>query len=76
MVELDGGLGIEVAIDLDALDVLFACDGQRSLADSIEHAAGHSGTVAELTPIALEAARELLANGLLDIGSARSSDHI
>jgi methylase of polypeptide subunit release factors len=74
MVELDGGLGIQAAIDLDALDVLFECDGQRPLADCIERAAGRSGTAAELTPIALGAVHELLANGLLTVASAAPSD--
>jgi SAM-dependent methyltransferase len=68
MVELDAGLGLRAAIDPDALDVLFACDGRRSLLESIESGARRSGKRAdELAAIALGAIRELLAHGLLEL---------
>jgi methylase of polypeptide subunit release factors len=55
MVKLDGGLGVEAAIDPDALDVVFACDGRRPLKEI-------SGAGASLAAI-----RELLSHGLLEL---------
>jgi hypothetical protein len=54
IVTLDGGLGVEAAIDPDALDVVFACDGRRPLKE-IDGASR-----------SLAAIRELLSYGLLE----------
>jgi methylase of polypeptide subunit release factors len=66
MVSLDEGLGVRAAIDPDALDALFACDGTRTLGEIVERIAARRGL--ELSPLADivgGAARELLAHGLL-----------
>ena len=66
MVSLDGGLGIRAAIDPDALDALFACDGTRTLGEIVERLAARRGLpLAPLSDIVTGAARELLAHGLL-----------
>jgi methylase of polypeptide subunit release factors len=67
MMSLEGGLGVRAAIDPDALDVLFACDGTRTLGDVVEDRAERRGVaVAGLAEIAAAAARVLLAHGLLE----------
>jgi methylase of polypeptide subunit release factors len=39
MIGLDGGLGVTAAVDPDVLDVLFACDGQRTLSQTVGRSA-------------------------------------
>lgn len=66
MVKLDGGIGVSAAVDPDALDVVFACDGRRTLREAVERAAGRSGkSTDEVAHRATAAARELLRHGLL-----------
>jgi methylase of polypeptide subunit release factors len=66
MVSLDGGLGVRAAIDPDALDAVFACDGTRPLGEIVEALAARRGlALAPLADIVAGAARELLAHGLL-----------
>lgn len=66
MVRLDGGLGLSAAVDPDALDVLFACDGQRTLAEAVERVAGRRGeSVEAVGEMAIAAVRELLTHGLV-----------
>jgi methylase of polypeptide subunit release factors len=66
MVKLDGGLGVIAAVDPDALDVLFACDGRRTLSEAIQRVAGRRGdSVEAVGEMARTAVRELLAHGLL-----------
>ena len=66
MVKLEGGLGLSAGVDPDALDVLFACDGQRTLAEAVERVAGRRGeSVEAVGEMASTAVRELLAHGLL-----------
>ncbi len=67
MVSLDGGLGTRAAIDPDALDALFACDGTRTLGEIVERLAIRRGLpLAPLADIVAGAARELLAHGVID----------
>jgi methylase of polypeptide subunit release factors len=67
MVSLEDGLGIRAAIDPDALDALFACDGTRTLGEVVERVATRRGVLlAPLAEIVAGAARELLAYGLLE----------
>jgi methylase of polypeptide subunit release factors len=66
MVKLEEGLGVSAAIDPDALDVLFACDGRRPLSQIVNAVAERRDLTAEsVAQIAIDAARELLAHGLL-----------
>jgi methylase of polypeptide subunit release factors len=60
MVTVPDELGLGAAIDPEALDVVFRCDGRTELA-SLVHGDG------EQRAVAVEAVRELLANGLLEI---------
>jgi hypothetical protein len=53
MVKVDDGLGVQAAIDPDALTIVFACDGSRELG-AIPGAKDH-----------LPAIRELAMHGLL-----------
>lgn len=67
MVRLDGGLGISAAVDPDALEVLFACDGRRALSDVVDRAAERRRASGEATTAtAMAAVRELLTHGLLE----------
>lgn len=66
MVRLDGGLGLSAAVDPDALDVVFACDGQRTLSEAAERVAERRGADVEASnQMATDAVRELLRHGLL-----------
>lgn len=67
MVSLADGLGVRAAVDPDALEVLFACDGKRTLGEIVEEIAMRRGSDAgQFVTIAAAAARELLAHGLLE----------
>ena len=67
MVSLDEGLGARAAIDPDALEVLFACDGSRTLTEIVDGIAGRRGLEpGPLAEVATEAARVLLAHGLFE----------
>jgi hypothetical protein len=67
MVSLDEGIGVRAAIDPDALDALFACDGIRTLGEIVDGVAPRRGLpAAPFMDIVALAARELLARGLLD----------
>ena len=67
MVRLEDGLGVSAAIDPDALDVLFACDGRRALSEVVERAAERRGTDFDAArETAAAAVRELLTYGLLE----------
>jgi methylase of polypeptide subunit release factors len=69
MVSLDAGLGVRAAVDPDALEVLFACDGSRTLIEIAERLAARRGSeTGPLAEIAAAAARELLTHGLLEAG--------
>ena len=66
MVRLDGGLGLSAAVDPDALDVLFACDGRQTLLEVIERVAERRGVDLEgVTQSAMDAVGELLRHGLV-----------
>jgi hypothetical protein len=66
MIGLEGGLGLSAGVDPDALDVLFACDGRRTLSDAAERVAQRRGETADAVgERATVAVRELLACGLL-----------
>lgn len=66
MIKLESGLGVTAAIDPDALDVLFACDGRRTLSEAAERVANRSAEDTDATEArAIAAVRELLAHGLL-----------
>ncbi len=66
MVSLEDGLGARVAIDPDALDALFACDGSRTPREIVDRLATRRGLqVDPLAEIVAGAARALLAHGLL-----------
>ena len=66
MVRLEGGLGVSAAIDPDALDVLFACDGRRTLSEVIERVAQRRGAdVQHMRQMGTAAVHELLTHGLL-----------
>jgi methylase of polypeptide subunit release factors len=66
MVSLQGGLGLSAAVDPDALDVLFACDGRRTLSEAVQRVAERRRESVEAIGAAAEiAVRELLAHGLL-----------
>jgi SAM-dependent methyltransferase len=66
MVRLEAGLGLSAAVDPDALDVLFACDGQRTLSEAVQRVAGRRGKSDEVVgQMARTAVRELLTHGLL-----------
>jgi SAM-dependent methyltransferase len=67
MVSLEDGLGVRAAIDPDALDVVFACDGTRTLGEIVDGLAARRGLEAgPLAEIAVASARELLGRGLLE----------
>jgi SAM-dependent methyltransferase len=68
MVRLDRGLGVSAAVDPDALDVVFACDGQRTLSEGVDRAVERRGASAShaTAEAAVAAVRELLAHGLLE----------
>jgi methylase of polypeptide subunit release factors len=67
MVSLADGLGVRAAVDPDALDALFACDGTRPLIEIVEDIAAKRGLdPGPLAEIVAGAARELLAHGLLE----------
>jgi SAM-dependent methyltransferase len=67
MISLDGGLGVTAAVDADVLDVIFACDGRRTLSENVGRAAERRGTAPDsLAHLMLEAVRELLRHGLLN----------
>ncbi len=67
MVELADGLGVSASVDPDALEVLFACDGQRTLSEIVRRIAERRAfDVAALAQIAAGAAREMLAHGVLE----------
>jgi methylase of polypeptide subunit release factors len=66
MIRFEDGLGVSAAVAPDALDVLFACDGCRTLSAAVEAVAlRRRAGVETITRSALAAARELLAHGLL-----------
>jgi SAM-dependent methyltransferase len=66
MVSLEGGLGLSAGVDPDALDVLFACDGRRTLSEAVARVAERRGeSVDALGELARTAVRELLVHGLL-----------
>ena len=66
MIRLDDGLGVSAAVDPDALDVLFACDGRRTLSEAVDHVATRRGVSAEaVSETAIAAVSELLRHGLL-----------
>ncbi len=66
ILELAGGLGVHAAIDPDALEILFACDGRLTLGQIVERVSGRRGIDRDdLARIAVTAVRELLALGLL-----------
>ncbi len=82
MIRLEGGLGVSAAVDPDALDLLFACDGRRTLSEAVDRVGARRGEDMEtVRKPAVIAVRELLAHGLLhaqpatrfpaDPGSAR-----
>ena len=61
-------LGIEAHIDPDALDVVFACDGQRPLRELVaEVAAAQDLDQGTLANTAVDALRELLVSGLVSV---------
>jgi SAM-dependent methyltransferase len=65
MVRLADGLGVSAAVDPDALEVVFACDGRRPLSEIVDSLAARRGLDAQaLARIAVGAIRELLAHGL------------
>jgi hypothetical protein len=67
MVSLKDGLGVRAAIDPDALDAVFACDGSRSLREIVDELATRRELqVDPLAEIVAGAARALLAHGLLE----------
>ena len=67
MISLDGGLGVTAAVDPDVLDVIFACDGQRTLSETVGRFAERRGMPADaLAQPVTVAVRELLTHGLLD----------
>lgn len=67
VVELERGLGVTANVAPAGLDVLFACNGERTLAEAVERVAERQredpGRVRET---AVPATRELLAHGLLE----------
>lgn len=66
MVTFEDGLGVRAAIDPDALEVLFACDGTRTLGEIVDGLAARRGLEAgPLSELTVGAARELLGHGLL-----------
>jgi SAM-dependent methyltransferase len=66
MVSLERGLGLSAGVDPDVLDVVFACDGRRSLSEAVERVAQRRGeSVEAVGEPALAAVRELLGHGLL-----------
>jgi methylase of polypeptide subunit release factors len=67
MVSLAGGLGVRAAIDPDALDAVFACDGTRTLGEIVDGLATRRRLpVDPLADIVAGATRRMLAHGLLD----------
>jgi methylase of polypeptide subunit release factors len=67
MIGLDGGLGVTAAVDADVLEVIFACDGQRTLSESVGRFAERRGMPADsVAHLVTAAVRELLRHGLLD----------
>ena len=67
MIRLDGGLGVTAAVDADVLDVIFACDGRRTLSENVGRSLERRGMPADsLGRLVTEAVRELLRHGLLD----------
>jgi SAM-dependent methyltransferase len=74
MVSLKDGLGVRAAIDPDALDALFACDGSRLLGEIVDGLATRRELqVDPLAEIVVGAVRELLAYGLLEGCPPRST---
>ncbi len=72
-VTLSDGLGVHATVDPDALEVVFACDGTRTLREAVEGLAQRRGLEVEaLAETAAAAARALLGHGLLE-GYAASS---
>ncbi len=70
MIRLDGGLGPSAAVDPDVLDVLFACDGERTLSEVVERAAVRRETnLGAARETATAAVRELLTLGLLEVSA-------
>jgi methylase of polypeptide subunit release factors len=74
VVSLEGGLGVRAAIDPDALDAVFACDGSRTLSAIVDGLAARRGLQLDaLADVTVRAARELLAYGLLEGCPPRST---
>lgn len=68
MIRFDDGLGLSAPVDPDVLDVLFACDGRKTLGELVERAAGRPGTDLDAArEDAAETLRELLTYGLLEV---------
>ena len=69
MIRLDGGLGISAAVDPGVLEVLFACDGRRTLSEAVDRAMQHRGKELDAArATAAAAVRQLLTYGLLAAG--------
>jgi SAM-dependent methyltransferase len=67
MIRLDGGLGVTAAVDANVLDVIFACDGRRTLSENVGRCAERREMPADsLAHPVTAAVRELLRHGLLD----------
>jgi SAM-dependent methyltransferase len=67
MIRLDGGLGVTAAVDANVLDVIFACDGRRTLSENVGRFAERREMPADsLAHLVTAAVRELLRHGLLD----------
>jgi SAM-dependent methyltransferase len=67
MIRLDGGLGVTAAVDANVLDVIFACDGRRTLSENVGRFAERREMPADsLAHLVTAAVRELLRHGLFD----------
>lgn len=67
IISLDAGLGVTAAVDPDVLDVIFACDGQQTLSQTVARFAERRQMPADaLAHPVTTAIRELLRHGLPD----------